>query len=297
MIQTLSEIRNLINTTNKKKLAVIAAQDDHVLLAVKDVYCEGLVAPVLIGDRRKITTIADEINFDLSNIEILDELDHEKCTNLAVQLVNEGRVHAVMKGALQTAEIMRVVLDKERGLRTGRLISCLYVIEDRNYSKLLFVTDPAINIAPDLAQKADIIRNAVSMLHKLGIECPKVAVLSAIESVNPAMPCTIDAAALAVMGRRGQIQGCKIDGPLSLDLAISEESKRHKGVKSDVAGDADLLVAPDIQSANILVKTISILERQKSCTVLLGTKAPVILTSRADSRDSKYYSILMALAV
>ncbi|MDF2986744.1 MAG: phosphate butyryltransferase [Eubacterium sp.] len=297
MITKLKEIENLIDTQNVRKLAVVAAHDDNVLGAVKEVYDKGYVEPILIGDKEKIFEIAEAINLDISRMNIVKEMNDIQSANLAVNMINSGEAHALMKGAIQTADMMRVAFDKEKGLRTGKLISNVVVIENPNYHKLLFITDPAITIAPDLSQKAEIIKNAVQLMHKLKNENPKVAVLSAIETVNTSMQCTLDAASLTMMNRRGQIKDCIIDGPLSMDLAISMDSVQHKNVKSKVAGDADLLVAPDIQAANILVKSLSILNGNTACTVMIGTKAPMVITSRADTRESKYYSILMALAV
>lgn len=297
MITKLKEIESLIDTQNVRKLAVVAAHDDNVLGAVKEVYDKGYVEPILIGDKEKIFEIAEAIKLDISRMNIIKELNDIQSANLAINMINSGEAHALMKGAIQTADMMRVAFDKEKGLRAGKLISNVVVIENPNYHKLLFITDPAINIAPDLSQKAEIIKNAVQLMHKLKNENPKVAVLSAIETVNTSMQCTMDAASLTMMNRRGQIKNCIIDGPLSMDLAISMDSVQHKNVKSEVAGDADLLVAPDIEAANILVKALSILNNNTACTVMIGTKAPMVITSRADTRESKYYSILMALAI
>jgi len=189
------------------------------------------------------------------------------------------------------------VLDKEKGLRTNRVLSHVGIFEVENYPKLLFISDAGINIAPDLKQKAEIIQNAVNVANRLGMEKPKVAVLSAVEVVNPAMQSTVDAAALSKMAQRGQITNCTVDGPLAMDNAINLDAALHKHIESDVAGDADILVVPNIEAGNILVKSLVFLYKAKACSIFVGAKVPLVVTSRAEDHVSKYYSILMGLAM
>lgn len=297
MIEKLRQIEGLISGHTGNRMIVVAAHDENVLSAVKDVYEKKYLDLILIGDKEKILQIADKISLDVSRINIIKELDTAESARIAVNLVKNGEGEILMKGLIQTADFMRAVMEKDKGLRTNSLISHVEIVEAATYPKLLFISDAGINIAPDLKQKAEIIRNAVDVAHKLGITQPKVAVLSAIESVNPDIESTIDASALSKMAQRGQITGCLVDGPLSMDLAISGESVRKKGVVSEVAGNADILIPPDINTANILLKALVFLGNSESCSVLTGTRAPLVVTSRADSSRTKYYSILLALAM
>lgn len=297
MITKLKQIEDLLIEKPIKKLAIVAAHDDNILESAKEVYQRGYGQLILIGDKKKIFQIAKEINFDLSMINIVEEADYERGAKIAVEMAHNGEAHVVMKGLLSTAEFMKAVLNRETGLRTNKLISNTIIIENENYHKLLMLSDAAINIEPDLMQKADIIRNSVDIAHKLGIEKPKVAILSAVEVVNPSMKSTMDGALLSQMCKRGQIKGCIVDGPLSMDLAISKESVKHKKIESEVAGDADILIAPNIDVANILVKSLAFLQNNTLCHIITGTKAPIVVTSRSDTPETKYYSMLMALAM
>ncbi|MBP7175826.1 MAG: bifunctional enoyl-CoA hydratase/phosphate acetyltransferase [Thermoclostridium sp.] len=297
MIEKLRQIEGLVCGYTGNRMIVVAAHDENVLSAVKEVYDKKYLDLVLIGDKEKILKIADQLLLDISRINIIKELDVAESARIAVNMVKNGEAEILMKGLIQTADFMRAVMEKDKGLRTNRLISHVEIVEPANYPKLLLISDAGINIAPDLKQKADIIRNAVEVAHKLGIAQPKVAVLSAIESVNPDIESTIDASALSKMAQRGQITGCIVDGPLSMDLAISNESVRQKGVISEVAGNADILIPPDINTANILLKALVFLGKNDSCSVLTGTRVPLVVTSRADSSITKYYSILLALAM
>lgn len=297
MIRKLQQIEDLLADKPAKRIAVVAAHDDNVLSSLKEAFDKGFAHPILIGNKEKIFRLADNIDFDLSRISIIQEDNHEKGARIAIEMIHSGEAHALMKGILQTADFMKAVLNKDTGLKTNRLISHTMIIENENYPKLLYVTDPAINIEPDLQQKVELIKNSVDVAHSLGVENPKVAVLAAIEVVNPSIKSTLDAALLTQMNKRGQINGCIVDGPLSLDLAISNESLKHKKVESDVAGDADVLLAPNIDAANILVKSLSFLQKNKMCHVISGAKAPLIVTSRSDEPITKYYSIITALAL
>jgi phosphate butyryltransferase len=297
MISRLQQIEDFLTGKPAKRIAVVAAHDDNVLCSLKEAFDRGFAQPILIGDKQRIFELADSIEFDLSKVSVIQEDDNERSARIAIEMVHSGEAHALMKGILPTADFMKAVLNKETGLKSNRLISHTMVIENENYPKLLFVTDAAITIEPDLQQKADLIRNSVDVARSLGVEKPKVAVLAAIEVVNTSIKSTLDAALLTQMCKRGQIKDCIVDGPLSLDLAISSESVKHKKIESDVAGDADILLAPNIDAANILVKSLAFLQKNKMCHIITGAKAPLVVTSRSDESMTKYYSIITALAL
>jgi phosphate butyryltransferase len=297
LLSRFEHIENLVAGLSPGRIAVAAAHDDHVLQSVSEVCAKGYATPILIGDKEKIIQIADKLQIDVSHLTMIKELDERRSADIAVNMVNNGEADVIMKGLLQTADFLKAVLEKDKGLRTNALLSHVGFYEIEGYPKLLCITDGGINIAPDLRQKVEIIRNAVEVARALGIECPKVAVLAAIETVNPAMPSTLDAAALAKMAQRGQIRDCLIDGPLAMDNAINLEAAQHKHIVSDVAGDADILLVPNIESGNILVKTLVFLFNAHSCSVIAGARVPLVVTSRADTSEAKYNSILLALAM
>jgi phosphate butyryltransferase len=294
MIESFEEILKLAGDRKKRKVAVAAAQDEPVLQAVKDAVDRGIVDAVLVGDGKSIEDIAKNVNLNLSGIEIIDERDTAKACMAAVSLVSGKKADMVMKGLVDTATFLRAVLDKERGLRTGKLLSHVAVFEVPALKRLIILTDAAMNIAPDLAAKKQILENAVSAAHAIGIKVPKVAPICAVEVVNPDMQCTVDAAILSKMNDRGQIRGCIVDGPLALDNAISEEAARHKGIQSPVAGHADIILVPNIETGNAVYKTLTYTAGARAGSMLSGALAPVILTSRADSPESKLYSIALA---
>lgn len=277
-----------------KSIAVAAAEDEPVLLAIKDALSEGIISPILIGDKIKIQKIANEINFDISNIEIIDEIDPAKSAVKAVQCVKDNRAQILMKGLVGTADFLRAILHKENGLRKGALLSHIGFFESQFYHKLLGLTDAAQNLAPDLNEKISILQNSIELFHRLGVSNPKVALIAAIEGVNPKMPVTLDAAAITMMNKRKQIKGCTIDGPLAFDNAVSKEAAEHKGIESEVAGDADLIFAPNIEVANALYKSFTYLGGATVAAVILGATVPIVLTSRADSDRSKLMSIALA---
>ncbi|NLJ41955.1 MAG: bifunctional enoyl-CoA hydratase/phosphate acetyltransferase [Clostridiales bacterium] len=297
MIKKLHQVEDLLAGRPPGKIAVVAAHDINVLSSLKEAYDRGFAQPILIGNKGKIIDIANEIGFDLSGVNIIQQDNNHKSARVAIELAQRGEAQALMKGILPTADFMKAVLNREIGLKTDRLISHTMVIENKNYPKLLYVTDAAINIEPDLMQKVELINNSVDIAKALGVKKPKVAVLAAIEAVNPSMKSTLDAALLTQMNKRGQIEGCIVDGPLALDLAISPESVKQKKVKSDVAGDADVLLLPNIDAANILVKSLAFLQKSKMCHIITGSKAPLVVTSRSDGSMIKYYSIITALAL
>ncbi len=296
-MEKLEQIETLLTGRPPGRIAVAAAHDDHVLQSLHDVYTKGYAAPILIGDKEKIFAYADDLQIDVSRMTIIKELDPRRAADIAVNLVNSGEADVLMKGLMQTSDLLKAVLEKEKGLRTNRLLSHIGVYEVEHYGRLLFITDAGINITPDLRQKADIIRNAVNVCRALGTARPKVAVLAAVETVNPAMQATLDAAALTMMSQRGQLTDCVVDGPLGMDNAISKEAALHKGISSPVSGEADILLVPDIEAGNILVKALIFLYQARSCGLITGARVPLVVTSRAESAAAKYYSILMALAI
>ena len=283
-------------------LAVAAAQEASVLEAVCDAYDKGIVQPILVGEPEAIKAAAREARggagVDIAGFEVVPAVDLAGAAATAVQLVKTGRADILMKGILDTAVLLKAVLNKEKGINAGCLASHVAVMEVPTYHKLLVVTDAAINIAPDLPGFVDIIGSAVRVSQSLGVEKPKVAFLAAVEKVNPdKMPCTVTASILTQMNRRGQIRGCIVDGPLALDNAVSHESARIKHIDSAVAGDADILVAPDIEAGNILYKCLLDLAQAKGAAIVMGAEKPVVLTSRADSAETKLASIALASLV
>ena len=286
------------NSSGVPVIAVAAAQDREVLEAVETARKEGLARAILVGDTQRIAEEARHLALPLDEYERIHEETVTQAAATAVRLVREGHASVVMKGILDTAVLLKAMLNKEAGLHGGRLVSHVGVIESPYYHKLLIVTDGAINIAPSLTEKIDIIQNALDCAVALGIEVPKVALLAAIEKINSEkMPCTAEAAILSQMNRRGQIPGCCIDGPLALDNAISKEAARIKGITSDVAGDADILVAPDIEAGNVLYKALIDLGGAKGAGLVMGAAAPVVLTSRSDTAEVKLASIALAVLV
>jgi len=275
----------------RQRLVVAAAHDTDVLEAVRDAVEWNVVTGILIGDQDKITAIAEEVGLDLGKCQVIPEVDPTQAARRAVALVADGDADLVMKGKVGTADILRAVLDKDKGLRTGRLLSHVTALDIEGYDRLLFMTDGAMNIAPDLGQKIQIIQNSVDVAIALGFAQPKVAVLAAVELVNPDMPATQEAAMLAKMADRGQIKGAVVDGPLALDNAVSHHSAEVKGINSPVAGEADILMVPDIEAGNVLYKSIVYFAKARIAGVIAGAKAPVVLTSRSDSRQSKLDSI------
>ncbi len=297
MLKKLSELHEMARKHSCRRLVLAAAHDAHAMGAVINAYKNELVDGVFIGDEETIRAIALEKSYDLSSFTIINEPDNAKAAARAVKMVKDGDAEILMKGNLGTAVLLKAVLNKEYGLRTGEQISHLAVFELPTYHKLIALTDAAMNIAPDFMEKVSITRNAVIYLQKLGISRPKVAMLSAVETVNQAMKSSMEASAIAKMGDRGQIRNCIIDGPLAFDNAVSKKSAELKGIDSLVAGDADLLVPDDIDAANGLYKAFIYFARAKCAAVILGAAAPIVLTSRADTDETKLNSIALAAAV
>ncbi len=278
-----------------KTAAIAVAQEGEVLAAVDECFDRGIAKSILVGNSSEIVRIAKERKINLEKFEIINENEPEDAVRKAVELVNEGKAEILVKGAVKSPIYLRGILDKNSGLRTGRGLSHVTVFEATGYDRLILMTDAGLNIMPTLEQKIDMVKNSVCVARSLKIEKPKVAVVSGQELVNPDMPHTIDAAILSKMAERGQIKDCIIDGPLSLDLALSEDAALAKGVDSPVAGHADILVLANIDAANVLYKAIGFLARMKITGMIVGAKAPAILTSRADSHEAKMASIAVGV--
>jgi phosphotransacetylase len=257
----------------------------------------GLITPILVGPVAKLQEIAQSKGIDLGSIEIVDAPHSHGSAAKAVELVREGKAELLMKGSLHTDELLGAVVARETGLRIGRRLSHVFIMDVPTYHKVLVITDAAINIAPVLEDKVDICQNAIDLVRSLGVQQPKVAILAAVETINSKMPATIDAAALCKMAERGQIRGGLLDGPLAFDNAISKEAARIKGIDSEVAGDPDILLAPDLEAGNILAKQLILLANADSAGLVLGARIPIILTSRSDSVRSRIASCAVAMLV
>jgi phosphotransacetylase len=256
---------------------------------------KGLIAPILVGPAARIREIAKKGGLDLGKAQVVDVPHSHDAAAKAVALVREGKAELLMKGSLHTDELLGAVVARDTGLRTGRRISHVFIMDIPTYHKVLIVTDAAINIAPSLEDKVDICQNAIDLAVSLGAARPKVAILAAVETVTTKMPATIDAAALCKMAERGQITGAMLDGPLAFDNAISAEAAKIKGIRSEVAGDPDILLAPDLEAGNILAKLLSFLAKADSAGLVLGARVPIILTSRADNVRSRIASAAVAM--
>ena len=277
--------------------AVVHPCEASALTGAVEAAQKGLIDPFLVGPAAKIKEVAESAGLDLGNLNIVDTPHSHASAARAVELVREGRAEILMKGSLHTDELMSAIVSREGGLRTGRRISHVFIMDVPTYHKVLLITDAAINIAPALEDKVDICQNAIDLAISLGLDKPKVAILAAVETVTSKMPATLDAAALCKMSERGQIKGGILDGPLAFDNAISAQAAETKGIKSAVAGDPDILLAPDLESGNILAKQLSFLANADSAGMVLGAKVPVILTSRADSVRSRIASCGVAKLV
>jgi phosphotransacetylase/acyl dehydratase len=276
------------------RVAVVHPCDALSLSAALDARTAGLIEPVLVAPKAKLTALAQSAGLDLSGLQIEDVPHSHAAAARAAELAANGEVAALMKGSLHTEELMHAVV-AHPGLRTGRRISHCFLMQAPAYPRPFIITDAAINITPTLDEKADIVRNAIDLAHAIGVACPRVAILAAVETVNAQMPATLDAAALCKMAERGQITGAIIDGPLAFDNAVSLAAARIKGIVSEVAGRADVLVVPDLESGNMLAKQLEYLGGAASAGIVLGAKVPIILTSRADSRESRIASCAIAL--
>ena len=277
------------------RMAVVHPCDALSLGSAVDARMAGLIEPVLVGPRARIEATAQEHQLDIGGMAIEDVPHSHAAAARAVELVLEGKVQALMKGSLHTDELMAAVIDKNKGLRTKRRVSHCFLMQTPAYPRPFIITDAAINIAPTLDDKADIVRNAIDLAHAIGVAEPRVAILAAVETVTASMPATLDAAALCKMADRGQITGGLLDGPLAFDNAVSIAAARVKGIESEVAGRADILVVPDLESGNMLAKQLEYLGDADTAGIVLGARVPIVLTSRADARDTRLASCAVAV--
>lgn len=296
VLKSLSDLKTIVAGGPGKKLVLAAAQDQHSLGAVIRAWQNKVIEPILVGDKEAIQNICASNNYDITGVRIIHEPDTEMAVEIAVKMASNKQADVLMKGKVGTSTLLKCVLNKEWGLRTGNLLSHFALFEVDTYHKVIAVTDVAMNIAPNLQDKIAIINNSVSCLIKLGYNMPKVAVLGAVEMVNENMEATLHAALLSKMYQRDQIKNCIIDGPLAFDNAVSLESAQHKGIRSEVAGDTDLLLMPDIEVGNVLYKSLVFFAKAKVASVILGARVPIVLTSRSDSEQAKYDSILLSAA-
>ncbi|RLC39360.1 MAG: phosphate butyryltransferase [Candidatus Coatesbacteria bacterium] len=294
MLKDFSELVKRAEGGEKTRLALVGAQDGEALGAVVNAARKGTVEPILVGSSDAVKKTAEVEGIDIDGYEIVEPGD-DGDAHTACQLVVDGRAQALMKGRVSTGDILRAVLDKRYNLRGKGLISHVILLENPRYHKLFIMTDVAMVVKPDLKQKIEITKNAVEVMHKLGVEKPKVGMICAVEKVNyEHMPDTVDAAIISQMSIRGQMGNCIIDGPLAFDNAISKTAAEIKGIDSPVAGDIDIAVLPDIEAANALYKGLMFLSDSKSAGIIVGSKVPIILLSRADTEECKYYSILLS---
>lgn len=292
ILKNLDELLAAAQATEPKPMAVAAAADTEVLEAIKMAQEHGLIKGILVGEKEKILELAQSIGLELEDEQIEDEQDPVAIARRTMELMVQGKAEFLMKGLIGTSTLLKALLDKEFGLRRDRLLSHCSVM-DLGLDRLVIMTDGAMNIAPDLEKKVQIVANAVEVAHGLGIEKPRVAPLAAVEVVNPDMPATLEAAALSKMADRGQIKGAIVDGPLALDNAVDREAARQKGIDSPVAGEADILLMPDIEAGNVFYKAMLYLARRRAASVVVGARVPVVLTSRADDAETKLVSIAL----
>ncbi|MBO1514633.1 phosphate butyryltransferase [Metabacillus bambusae] len=292
------KLENLLDEAakiNGKIVAVASAEDEEVIEAVSEAIKRNLAHFLLFGKKEEIEDLLIAKGIGKDHVQIIQARTKEQATELAVRAVHQNEASVLMKGNVPTAILLKAVLNKEYGLRTGRILSHVAIFEVPGFSKFTIVTDAAMNLEPDLQQKEQIVVNAVKIARAIGIDKPKVAALAAVEIINPAMQATIDAASLTLMNKRGQIKDCLIDGPLALDNAISLEAAKHKGIVSDIAGQADILLVPTIDVGNVLYKSLIYFAKASVGAVIAGAKAPIVLTSRSDSSESKLYSLALAI--
>ena len=278
-----------------RMVAIAAPHEEEILRSAVAAEEEGIANYTLVGDRERIRSVAVDKGLDVSRMMVINEPDPRTAARKVMELLRMGHADLAMKGKIETGDFLRAALDREMGLRIGRLFSHVAVFEIPGFDRLLFVTDSGVVVAPTMEQKVEIVQNAISVAQRLGVKQPKVAILAATEMVNPKIPTTMDAANLAKMADRGQIQGGLVDGPLALDNAISPESVAIKGIKSAVAGSADILVTPDVEAGNMLAKAITYFARGKMAGVVVGAKSPLIVASRSDPHETKLISTALGV--
>ncbi len=296
MLKNFDELVERAKGLGKRRLAVANPYEVEDLKAIKRAKDEGIIEPIIIGDKEKIEEFLKKANVE-PDMEIVEEKDYYKAIELSIQFAREGKADLIMKGLVKTPDLLHAVLDKEKGIRKYKLLSHVGVLSCSRYPKFIIMSDGGMVIAPSLEEKVEILKNALIVAKALEIETPKVALLSAIEIVNPKMPSTLDAALIAKMAQRKQIKGIIADGPLAFDNAISKWAAEHKGIDSPVAGDADVFIVPNIEAGNIFFKILNYLSDGKSAGVVIGAKVPVVLPSRADTPESKFYSIVLSSLV
>ncbi len=294
-ISNFAQLLQAAREVGPRTVAIAAAHEIEVLQAAYAAEAEGIANCILVGDRTAIRSLAEGSHQDLNHMMVIEEPDARRAARKVMELVRLGHAQVAMKGRIETGDFLRAALDKENGLRIGRLLSHVGVFEIAGFDRLVFVTDAGVVVAPDMIQKVEIVQNAIEVARALGIDIPKVAILAATEMVNPKIPTTLDAANIAKMADRGQIRGGIVDGPLALDNAISQESSSIKGINSPVAGQADILVAPDVEAGNMLAKAITYFAKGRMAGVVVGAQSPLIVASRSDPHDTKLMS--MALGV
>ena len=299
MISNLSKLIERAKENPPKGVVVAAAEDVAVLGAIKKAVEEGVVYPILVGNKSEIEKVANSIQFDLSNIEIINNDDNDSLhsAEIAIEQIHKGKASILMKGNIATGTLLKAVLNKEKGLRKSKILSHVAFFESPYYHKLLCVTDVAMNISPSLEDKVHILNNAVEACHKIGIDRPKVAVVAAVETVNPKMKATIEAAELTEMNKNGVITGCVVDGPLAIDNAVSKDAAALKDITGEVAGDCDIILAPYIEAGNMFYKALNFLGGASVAAIIMGATVPIVLTSRADSTQSKFMSIALAASM
>jgi len=298
MIKNFTQLVDQVKSSKNRRISVAVAQDADVLEALQRAKKANLADAVLVGDHKKISRIAQENRINIEKFELIDVKDEKKAVAVAIDLIRTGRADLLMKGLCSTAILMKAVLDKEKGLRQAGLLSHLGIFEIQSYPKLILMSDAGLNILPTLDEKLKIIENAVFVAKKLGISTPKVAMITAVEKINPIkMPATADAAVIAKMSERGQFHGFIVDGPLALDNAFSKKSCQIKGIRSEVGGVTDIAIVPNIEAGNIFYKLMSYLAGARTAGIIIGAKVPIVLTSRADSDETKFLSIATAAKI
>lgn len=297
MIKTIDELVLKAKEIETKTLVVACAADEHVLEAVEMARVENIIDPILVGNKEKILEIFKTHKIDQTNYKIIHEIDKPTACFEAVKLVSSNKGYYLMKGLVDTSVILKAALNKEIGLRTQNRISHVSVMEVPTHNKLIYMSDGAMNIAPNLDEKRQIIENSVKIAHAVGNLLPKVGIIGAVEKVNPQMEATVHAAELVKMNKEGIIKDCQVGGPFAIDNAISVEAAKHKGITDPIAGNIDILIMPRIEAGNVFYKTMMFLANAKSASVIAGAKKPIVLTSRADSKESKFYSIALGALV
>ena len=292
MIENIEELINEAKKTKPLKLAVVAAEDEVVIDSIKKAANQEIVEPILIGDYEKIKQIVGKKDL-MDKVEIVSTNSKKESAHKAMELIQKGEADYPMKGHISTSIILKALLDKQYGLRGENILSLVTLIYLEKEERFVIMTDGGMNIDPSLEDKIDLLNNAGRMAHALGNVKPKAAVLAAVEAVNPSMDITLQAAALSKMSDRGQIKNIQVDGPLAFDNAVSKEAAEHKGIESEVAGEADILLVPDIEAGNILYKSLVFYGEQPSASIVVGAKVPLVITSRADRAETKYNSIAL----